>query len=166
MDRKESWTWPDSDLPATLSCLYLLFFSQMGGDLGMDTLIRNAAMNLWRRDCNFTTHSSTFCGHTRICPEDLHFGALWSTTGGSTSWSNLSSYRAIWIKNLKNAYSLWPSNSFSRVCPRERVTDTPKALPTKVVPCSTVYNKYKCRNHVCPEMNNWLWYTKEYYIIM
>lgn len=44
--------------------------------------------------------------------------------------------------------------------------DIPKALSTKDVPCSIVYNKYNGGKQICPKMDNWLWYTKKYYIII
>lgn len=37
---------------------------EMRRDLGMDTLIRNAVTNLWKRDCGLSTHSSTLHRYT------------------------------------------------------------------------------------------------------
>lgn len=80
MDGKENWTLPDWDFYQHVAVCTYYFLAvagremQMGSDLGMDILIRNAAMNLRRRDHSVTTHSSTLRRHTWFWPRTSILG--------------------------------------------------------------------------------------------
>lgn len=128
---------PDLSFLSALSGSYLLFSHHYqkkptdGKGLGMDILIRNAAMNLWRRDSDFTRYNATLYGYIWICPKTSMAGypvlCGWQSILEKPFWS----YCSV-IKGLKNAQDYWISNSISRVCPKEQAIDKPKALPTEM----------------------------------